>query len=83
MFFYPGAFVNFTEDFGNIGYFQQLKIYCAGCFHNIALALCCNLSLFFLPLLLSPLYITNNNGVYVTNIKEVAFVIFISNSYYL
>jgi S2P endopeptidase len=72
MFFYPGAFVNFTEDFSQITHIQQLKIYCAGCFHNIVLAIFCNISLIYLPLLLSPLYITNSGaGVYVTTVHEV------------
>ncbi len=75
MFFYPGAYVNFTDDFSQITHFQQLKIYCAGCFHNIVLAVLSALVLFSLPLILSPLYFNENNGALVTHVYEVKGII--------
>lgn len=53
----PGAFVNLsTEQVLNLRVWNQLKIYTAGVWHNISLALFAIILLLINPILLSPLY---------------------------
>ncbi|KAM9712932.1 membrane-bound transcription factor site-2 protease [Menidia menidia] len=56
---YPGAFVDlFTTHLNLISPTQQLRIFCAGVWHNFVLCLLALVFLFLLPILLLPLYST-------------------------
>ena len=61
---YPGAYVELHPDhLALISATRQLRIYCAGVWHNLVLALC-GLALFFLlPTLLLPFYSQGNGAV--------------------
>ena len=68
---YPGAFVDlYTEHLTVISPLRQLRIYCAGVWHNLVLLLLGLLVLWFLPYLLVPLYVTGH-GVVVVNVLKV------------
>ncbi|XP_008437654.1 membrane-bound transcription factor site-2 protease homolog isoform X2 [Cucumis melo] len=55
---FPGALVAFNHDaLQDSSCFSALRIYCAGIWHNTALSAASGLILFFLPLILFPLYI--------------------------
>ncbi|XP_022155332.1 membrane-bound transcription factor site-2 protease homolog isoform X2 [Momordica charantia] len=55
---FPGALVAFNHDaLQDLSCFSALRIYCAGIWHNAVLSAASGLILFFLPLLLFPLYI--------------------------
>ncbi|XP_077003290.1 membrane-bound transcription factor site-2 protease-like [Tamandua tetradactyla] len=67
---YPGAFVDlFTTHLQLISPVQQLRIFCAGIWHNFILALLGILVLALLPLILLPLYYTGV-GVLITDVAE-------------
>ena len=69
MFLYPGAFVDLHSDhLAVISPKRQLRIYCAGVWHNVILVLFSILLLWALPLLLAPLY-TTGVGAYVTSVE--------------
>ena len=54
---YPGAYVELHPDhLALISAARQLRIYCAGVWHNLVMALCGIAVFFLLPLLLMPLY---------------------------
>ncbi|XP_043852772.1 membrane-bound transcription factor site-2 protease [Dromiciops gliroides] len=56
---YPGAFVDlFTTHLQLISPVQQLRIFCAGVWHNFVLGVLSLLTLFLLPVILFPLYYT-------------------------
>lgn len=66
LFLYPGAFVDLHSDhLSVISPRRQLRIYCAGVWHNVILVLCALAVLWLLPLALTPLY-TTRSGVTVT-----------------
>ena len=68
---YPGAFVDlYTEHLQAISPLRQLRIYCAGVWHNFIIVLFALLVLVSLPWTLSPFY-GMGNGVVVTNVEEV------------
>jgi len=71
LFVYPGAFVDLREDtFVNIAPWKQLKIACAGAWHNFVLSLLALvIASIFLPLLLTPFYHRVSAGVVVTSIN--------------
>lgn len=57
---YPGAFVDLsTEHLTNLSPLKQLRIYCAGVWHNIVLVLLALVFRIFLPYILSIFYSTN------------------------
>ena len=56
LFLYPGAFAEFKEDFTSLSVVQQLKIYCAGSWHNLVLGLFAYLCILLMPTLLFPFY---------------------------
>ncbi|KAF3794662.1 Membrane-bound transcription factor site-2 protease-like protein [Nymphaea thermarum] len=59
---FPGALVSFdNEVLQSLPRCTNLRIYCAGVWHNAVLSAACWLMLLFLPLLLSPLYIHGSN----------------------
>jgi len=55
-FFYPGAFAEFKDQFSGLSSLQQLKIYCAGSWHNLVLAASSYVCLLVLPIFLFPFY---------------------------
>ncbi|XP_071503869.1 membrane-bound transcription factor site-2 protease-like [Diadema antillarum] len=66
MLIYPGAYVDLhTENLQALTPFSQLRIYCAGVWHNLLLVLLGLVILMFLPYLLYPLYLTGQ-GVTIT-----------------
>ncbi|KAG5268073.1 hypothetical protein AALO_G00207940 [Alosa alosa] len=67
---YPGAFVDlFTTHLNLISPVQQLRIFCAGVWHNFMLCVAALCFLLLLPLLLFPLYYTGA-GALVTEVVE-------------
>ncbi|XP_062335514.1 membrane-bound transcription factor site-2 protease [Osmerus eperlanus] len=67
---YPGAFVDlFTTHLNLISPAQQLRIFCAGVWHNFVLCLVALFFLFLLPLLLFPVY-TTGMGALVTEVVQ-------------
>lgn len=70
MVLYPGAFVDlFTEHLMVITPMRQLRIYCAGIWHNFILALFFYGFLQMLPWLLSLGYVTGRGAVILQSIK--------------
>ncbi|XP_026851360.2 membrane-bound transcription factor site-2 protease [Electrophorus electricus] len=67
---YPGAFVDlFTTHLNLISPVQQLRIFCAGVWHNFVLCVAVVCLLLLLPLLLFPFYYTGA-GALVTDVVE-------------
>lgn len=67
---YPGAFVDLhTDHLSVISPKRQLRIYCAGVWHNVVLVLYAVLLFWCLPFLLSPFYSTGE-GVVVTGLPH-------------
>ncbi|XP_063063491.1 membrane-bound transcription factor site-2 protease [Engraulis encrasicolus] len=67
---YPGAFVDlFTTHLNLVSPVQQLRIFCAGVWHNFMLCVAALCFLFLLPLLLFPFYYTGA-GALVTEVVE-------------
>ena len=68
---YPGAFVDLHSDhLQAISPARQLRIYCAGIWHNLVLVALGIFVFYALPYLLSPLYITGA-GVIITDVLKV------------
>ena len=68
LFLYPGAFVDLHSDhLSVISPRRQLRIYCAGVWHNVILVICALLLLWALPLSLAPFY-TTGIGTVVTSV---------------
>ena len=68
---YPGAFVDlYTEHLQVISPLRQLRIYCAGVWHNFVIVVVAIATLVMLPWFLMPFYNTGN-AVVVTSIVEV------------
>ncbi|XP_064618004.1 membrane-bound transcription factor site-2 protease-like [Liolophura sinensis] len=67
---YPGAYVDLsTEHLQIISPLRQLRIYCAGVWHNFIIVLASVIFLFVLPWLLVPFY-TVGNAVVLTHVLE-------------
>ncbi|XP_034718686.1 membrane-bound transcription factor site-2 protease [Etheostoma cragini] len=67
---YPGAFVDlFTTHLNIISPAQQLRIFCAGVWHNFVLCVAALAFLFLLPLFLFPMYSTGG-GALVTEVVQ-------------
>ncbi|XP_031705970.1 membrane-bound transcription factor site-2 protease isoform X1 [Anarrhichthys ocellatus] len=67
---YPGAFVDlFTTHLSIISPTQQLRIFCAGVWHNFVLCVAALAFLFLLPFLLFPVYSTGG-GALVTEVVQ-------------
>ncbi|XP_033112702.1 membrane-bound transcription factor site-2 protease-like isoform X2 [Anneissia japonica] len=65
---YPGAFVDLhTDQLNAVSPIRQLRIYCAGIWHNFVLVLAGIFVMLTLPALLSPLYVTGS-GVVLTDV---------------
>ena len=70
VFLYPGAFVDLHSDhLAVISPKRQLRIYCAGVWHNVILVLLSLFLLWSLPLLLAPFY-TTGIGAHVTSVQK-------------
>ncbi|RDD45892.1 Membrane-bound transcription factor site-2 protease [Trichoplax sp. H2] len=62
MLIYPGAYVDLSSDhLSQISPYRQLKIYCAGAWHNIVLALLCIVLVKNLSIVLWPFYVTGGS----------------------
>jgi len=69
---YPGAFVDlYTEHLTVISPLRQLRIYCAGVWHNAVLVLVGLVLLWSLPYFLVPIYVTGQGAV-VLNVLKVS-----------
>ncbi|XP_028333105.1 membrane-bound transcription factor site-2 protease [Gouania willdenowi] len=67
---YPGAFVDlFTTHLNLVSPAQQLRIFCAGVWHNFVLCVAALAFLFLLPVLLFPVYSTGS-GALVTEVVQ-------------
>ncbi|KAK2146624.1 hypothetical protein LSH36_594g02052 [Paralvinella palmiformis] len=67
---YPGAFVDlYTEHLQQISPIRQLRIYCAGVWHNFVIVLMALLILVLLPWIMMPFY-SLGNGVVITSVME-------------
>lgn len=70
LFLYPGAFVDLHSDhLAVISPKRQLKIYCAGVWHNVILVLCAFGVMWALPFMLAPFY-TTGLGAVVTSVPH-------------
>jgi len=71
-FVYPGAFVDLcVEDMVGLSPVRQLRVYCAGVWHNFVICLICAAIITFLPALLSPFYASGeNSGLLVVSVVE-------------
>ncbi len=68
---YPGAFVNLhTDHLQVISPLRQLRIFCAGVWHNFVIVIVALAVLYMLPYTLMPFY-TTGNSVLITGVKEV------------
>ncbi|KAA0200005.1 Membrane-bound transcription factor site-2 protease [Fasciolopsis buskii] len=68
---YPGAYVDLnTADLQSLTPFGQLRIYCAGVWHNAVIAMISVAVFYAMPWILSPVYQTGT-GVGVTYLREV------------
>ncbi|CAM1295484.1 MBTPS2 (predicted) [Pycnogonum litorale] len=66
----PAAFVDIpSRQLNRIGTFKQLRIFCAGIWHNVILTGVAYLILISVPLLSEPFY-SQNAGVYVTSVVQ-------------
>ena len=71
LFVYPGAFVDLHADhLSVISYKRQLRIYCAGVWHNVVLAVVVGLVLVTLPWLLCPLYSSGEGATVVSVLAD-------------
>ena len=69
---YPGAFVDlYTDHLQVISPLRQLRIYCAGVWHNFVLVLLAISILITLPWTLVPMYALGN-GVCITSVSDVS-----------
>jgi S2P endopeptidase len=70
---YPGAFVDLsTEHLQAVSPVRQLRIYCAGVWHNFVIVIVALAILLALPVLLMPFY-TTGTAVAITGVSEVSF----------
>ena len=68
---YPGAFVDIaTDQLLSLSPWQQLRIFCAGVWHNIVIVVVALIILLSLPSLLAPFYVSGQS-VLVTTLTEV------------
>ena len=69
---YPGAFVDLsTEHIQVVSPLRQLRIYCAGVWHNFVIVILALMFLFSMPYLLVPFY-SQGQGVCVSQVQEVS-----------
>ncbi len=69
---FPGAYVDISDtDLNSLSPIRQLKIYCAGIWHNGVIVICSVLIFYALPWLLSPVY-TTTQGVGIISVQQVS-----------
>ena len=74
---YPGAFVDIsTEQLQTASPAQQLRIYCAGVWHNFVIVIAALMTMLLLPSLLVPLY-SSGQAAFVTSVAEVLLFVFV------
>lgn len=67
---YPGAYVDLnSSDLQSLSPFSQLRVYCAGVWHNAVIALLSVVVFYLLPVILSPAY-DLGTGVGITYLRE-------------
>jgi len=64
----------YTEHLQQISPIRQLRIYCAGVWHNFVIVLMALLILVLLPWIMMPFY-SLGNGVVITSVMEVNFIL--------
>uniref|UniRef100_A0A7S1TQ45 Endopeptidase S2P n=1 Tax=Erythrolobus australicus TaxID=1077150 RepID=A0A7S1TQ45_9RHOD len=62
---FPGAFVQ-IDGLEQINVRRQLKVYCAGAWHNVVVAALCAVLVVALPVLLAPLYVKHKGSVVIS-----------------
>jgi S2P endopeptidase len=68
---YPGAYVDLsTEHLQIVSPLRQLRIYCAGVWHNFVIVIFALIVIFLLPIILVPFYSTGS-AVVITQVSEV------------
>jgi len=68
---YPGAFVDIsTDQLLSLSACQQLRIFCAGVWHNFVIVVIALIVLVCLPTILAPLYFSGES-VLITGLTEV------------
>eukprot|EP00736_Rhodelphis_marinus_P000485 Rmarinus@m.24476 len=60
---FPGAFVTLQQEITSASIFKQLKIYCAGSWHNVMTTFLCVFTILWLPVVLSPVYVMGNGAI--------------------
>lgn len=68
-FMHPAAYAEFRVSFEHLTHAQQLKIYCAGAWHNVVIAIACIALFLSFPILMSPFY-SQSNGMVITNVVK-------------
>lgn len=69
---YPGAYVDLSsEHLQVVSPLRQLRIYCAGVWHNFVIVIFALVVIFILPILLIPFYSTGS-AVVITQVSEVS-----------
>lgn len=69
---YPGAYVDLSsEHLQVVSPLRQLRIYCAGVWHNFVIVIFALIVIFILPILLIPFYSTGS-AVVITQVSEVS-----------
>lgn len=72
---YPGAFVDLsTEHLQIVSPLRQLRIYCAGVWHNFVIVIIALIVLLILPALLFPFY-TTSTAIVITQVSQVGLLI--------
>ena len=70
---YPGAYVDLsTEHLQVVSPIRQLRIYCAGVWHNFVIVIMALCVLLMLPIFLAPFYSTGDSVV-ITQVTEVSY----------
>ena len=83
MLIYPGAFVEMsTEHLQIISPMRQLRIYCAGVWHNFIIVIISIAILFTFPWFIMPFY-TTGTGVVITQVSEVKSSFFVWSVFFM
>ncbi|KAJ8906244.1 hypothetical protein NDN08_002738 [Rhodosorus marinus] len=65
---FPGAYVQ-IDGIDQLTPWRQLKVYCAGAWHNVAVSITCVIAIAFLPITLFPFY-SYHHGAVVTGVPD-------------
>jgi membrane-associated protease RseP (regulator of RpoE activity) len=70
-FIFPGAYVRIEDSVSFLSAERQLRVYCAGVWHNVAFALLCMwISLVVSPIVLHAAYLTKSSGAVVVDVPS-------------